>query len=157
MCMPVCVGGLHGGNVQTLEIGNICKNIKGASFFTITRLGPLLSREEANGMYKENIAKKGKTHMYEMYWTRLEEKLFKEDVKRYSGEISCRVSRLLLSVDKSLSSGIKTPRLWEWFLTAPAEATTYWRHEQDWKGAEGERPRWAAFDKQQKIKWPLKR
>ncbi len=65
--MPVCVRGLHRRNVQTLEIRNICKNIKGASFFTITRLGPLLFREEANGMYKENTAKKGKTHMYEMY------------------------------------------------------------------------------------------
>ncbi len=65
--MPVCVRGLYRRNVQTLEIRNICKNIKGASFFTITRLGPLLSREEANGMYKENTAKKGKTHMYEMY------------------------------------------------------------------------------------------
>ncbi len=37
--MPVCVRGLHRWIVLTLGIGNICKNINGASFLTITRLG----------------------------------------------------------------------------------------------------------------------
>ncbi len=83
MYLPVSRG-LHALNMQTYgkavcPVLTLNKIYEGALIFTEHTIKVsclhLVSRLETQH-------KKGKMHMYDMYWTRLEEKLFKEDTEK---------------------------------------------------------------------------